>query len=88
MKLKKEFVMTAMGKEFILVPTGKLAERFHGVVRLNETAAFIVNALGTETSREKIVDALLAEYEVERDVADRQVGAVLDQLRQIGALTE
>ena len=75
-----------MGGEAVLVPTGEAGERFRGIVRLNETAAFIVDCLRTETSQEQIVDALLAEYEVERSEAKRHVNTVLSQLREIDAI--
>lgn len=88
MKLKNDFVMTKLGENSVLVPVGDAAQHLHAVVRLNETAAFIVDELRWDTSREMIVDAVLMQYDVERDVADENVGAVLDRLREIGALAE
>ena len=86
MKLNPDFILQEMGGEAVLVPTGEAGERFRGIVRLNETAAFIVDCLRTETSQEQIVDALLAEYEVERSEAKRHVNTVLSQLREIDAI--
>ena len=70
----------------MLVPVGAAAEKFHGVVRLNETAAFIVECLRTETTQVQIVDALLVEYEVERSEAEKHVTKVIEKLKEIGAL--
>ena len=86
MKLKNEFLLSPMGEDAVLVPVGAAAEKFHGIIRLNETAAFIVDCLRTETSQEQIVDALLAEYEVERSEVKRHVNTVLSQLREIDAI--
>ena len=86
MKLKKDFLATKIGGESMLVPVGAASNHFHGIVRLNETAAFIVECLRAETTQVQIVDALLAEYEVERSEAERHVNAVLSQLREIDAI--
>lgn len=88
MKLKDRFVMTELGEESVLVPVGEPAEGFRGIVRLNETAAFIIKQLKENTTTDQIVDALLAEYEVERSEAEKHVNAVLSQLREIDAIEE
>ena len=86
MKLKKEFQLAPMGEEYVLVPTGTAAEQFHGVVRLNQTAGFIVRCLERDTTSEAIVAALLDHYEVERATAEPNVAAILEKLREIDAL--
>ena len=88
MKLADEFVSMALEDEMILVPVGKAAETFHGIVRLNETGAFIVERLKQDTTPPEIVDALLSEYTVERAVAERHVDALLQRLREVGAIVE
>ena len=52
------------------------------------TAAFIVNCLKRETDKEKIVEAMAAEYDAPREVIAADVEKVLDKLRSIGALEE
>ena len=86
MKLKDGYVLTPMAEDFVLVPTGAAAERFHGIVRLNESAAFIVRRLETETSREEIVNAMLEEYEVTRETAETHTDKMLSRLQEIGAI--
>ena len=88
MKLNPEFILQPMGEESVLVPVGKAGEKFRGMIRLNETAAYIVEQLKTETTEPRIVDALLIEYEVERETAEKNVAAVLEKLRSVGALIE
>ena len=88
MKLREEFLLTPMGESCVLVPVGKAADQFHGVVKLNETAAFIVWQLKSETNVDKIVDAMAAEYEGTREQFTEGVQVTLTQLRTIGALSE
>jgi hypothetical protein len=86
MKLRKGFLTHRMDDEQIMVAAGPAAKNFRGLVRNNETAAFIVDCLKTETTEEAIVEKLLSEYEVSRETAQQDVHAILEKLNSIGAL--
>ena len=86
MKLKKGFIThTVMGTQ-MMVAAGAEAANFHGLVRSNETAAFIVDCLKNDITESEIVDALLENYEVERSIAKKDVRKILDKLESIGAI--
>ena len=86
MKLKQGFITHNMGGEQVMVGTGAVS--FSGLVRSNETAAFIVDRLKKETTKEEIVDAMLREYDAPREIIERDVEKILQTLRSIGALDE
>lgn len=86
MKLKSGFVPHDMGNEQVIVPTGESS--FAGMVRCNGTAAFIVNCLLEDTSRDAIVEAMLAKYDVSTETAGAAVDKILAQLRGIDAIEE
>ena len=86
MKLKNGFVTHEMGGEQIMVATGDVS--FPGLVRSNPTAAFIVDCLKEETTKEAIVQAMLNKYEVTEEVAAADVDKILGKLRSVGALDE
>jgi hypothetical protein len=86
MKLKPGFITHNVGKEQMMVAAGPAAKQFHGLVRSNETAAFIVNCLKKETTEEAIVEAMLEQYDAPRETIRQDVHRVVEQLRQIGAL--
>ena len=86
MKLKPGFITHNVGKEQMMVAAGPAARSFHGLVRSNETAAFIINCLKKETSEEAIVEAMLAEYEAPRETVEQDVHRIVEKLREIGAL--
>ena len=88
MTLNPDFIIQDLGDDTLLIPVGKAAESFHGLIRLNETAAFIVSRLGQDTTPAAIADAMLAEYEVNRSTAEANIAQILDQLRSVGALIE
>ena len=86
MKLKEDFITQDIDGTQFLVSVG--AETFSGVVRSNKTAAFIVDCLKKETTKEQIVDAMCAKYDAPRDTIAADVKEILDTLRKINALEE
>ena len=88
MKLKKGFVTYVSDGEQLMVAAGPASKLFHGMVKSNETAAFIVDRLKKETTVDQITDALLETYDVPREIAKRDTEQVIDTLRSIGAIDE
>jgi len=86
MRLNKKFITHESGGENYMVSTGESG--FHGLVRSNKTAAFIVECLKTEISENEIVEKMVEKYDAPRDVLGADVRRVLDTLRKIGALDE
>lgn len=86
MKLKDGFITRQTDGEQIMVAVGDVG--FAGLVRSNKTAAFIVDCLKSETTKESIVDAMSKKYDAPKDVLDRDVEGILAKLRSIGALDE
>ncbi len=85
MKLKKEFITHTSGDEQLMISAGG---SFNGMVRSNKTAAFIIDLLKEETTKEKIVSAMLETYDAEEQVISADVDKVIDALRSIGAIDE
>lgn len=85
MKLKESFITQEMDGEQIMVAAGG---GFAGMVRSNATAAFIVDCLKAETTKETILDAMEKKYDAPRKVMADDVDMVIGNLRKIGALDE
>lgn len=85
MKLKETFITHTTNNEQILVDT---SGKFSGIVRNNNTAAFIVDCLKEETSVDEIVDKMVEEYDAPIEDIKEGVNNVLNTLRKIGALDE
>ncbi len=88
MKVSKDFILREIAGEYILVPTGASAAKISGLVTMNELGCFIYKALRTEKTMEQLVDAIAAEYTVDRDTAQTDAQEFLQQLREIGGLEE
>ncbi len=86
MKIKNGFVIRAVGGEYVVVPVGERTKTFHGMINLNETGAFMWNFFTEEHSVQECVDALCAEYEVERAQAEADVCQFIETLKKNGFL--
>lgn len=86
MKLSDKFITHMSNNKQVLVSTDRNV--FSGLVRSNETAAYIVNLLKEETTREEVVNKMMSDYEASREDIERNVDKVLDVLRSVGALDE
>lgn len=86
MKLKETFVTQESDGEQIMVEAG--GSGFSGFVCSNASAAFIVDCLKNETTRDAVVDAMCAKYDAPREIIAESVDEILDKLRSIGALVE
>ena len=86
MKLNRSVVTHEMGDTQIMVSAESSV--FSGMVRSNKTAAFIVDCLKEETTKENIVETMFAKYDAPRDVIEQDVETVLSKLRSIGLLDE
>ena len=73
MKLKTGVIVTKMDDQYVAVTAGEAGKVFNGMIKMNGTAAFIVEKLQNEITLDEIVAALCAEYEVDEDVAKANV---------------
>ena len=86
MKIKNGFVLRTVVDEFIVMPTGDNIAKFDGAVVLNEVSAFVFKQLENAVSREDLLEAMLAEYDVARETAEKDLDALLESFVQMGLL--
>lgn len=86
MKLNKDFITHETEGEQIMVSVGNTA--FAGLVRSNRTAAFLVECLKKEMTKEQLIETMLDRYDAPRETIERDVQQILSILRSIGALDE
>ncbi len=82
MKIKEGFIKSKLGNECVVVPVGAQTIDFRGLITLNETGEFIWDKLSENKSEEELVDAILAEYEVDRQTAEKDVKAFVYTLKE------
>ncbi len=85
MKLKEGFLLRQVAGQTVVLPAGDELD-LNMMITLNGTGAFLWQRLQEETTQEALVDALLAEYEVDADTARRSVAAFVQKLEENGFL--
>lgn len=86
MKLKHEFVVRQVAGETLLVPVGTATLSLNGMLVLNECGKYLWDRIPDAGSEEDLINALLAEYEVNRQTAAQDVAEFLESLRKLGIL--
>lgn len=84
MKIKNGFKLRQLGNEFILIGEGLEQVNFNKMITMNETAAYLWNAVsdGRELSAEVLADLLTAEYDVTAEQALADAQTTLDTWKQ------
>lgn len=88
MKLVEGFCIRKILDETVIIPTGKAAHCLSGLISVNETGEFLFELLQTEQTMERLVAALLSEFEVEKETAEADVEAFVKVLIENGMLEE
>lgn len=89
MKIKDGFYMTAIGTDFVIIASTPEAKKvFDGMLRLNETGAFLWKKLADGVTEAELADALAAEYGVSREVSEKDTADFLDVIRSAGFIEE
>ena len=83
MHRSEEFLLRQAAGLTVIVPVGPAAVRFPGMISVNATGEFLWNALAAEQTLDSLVDALTAEYAVEREqAATAETHSFLDRVYQ------
>ncbi len=82
MKIKSDFMLREVAGYYVVVPVGNGALDFNGVINLNESGATLWKAMEKDITEEGLVDALMAEYEVDAERAKCDVEAFIKKLKE------
>ena len=86
MKIKEGFILREVADSFIVVAVGEAVKNFNGVINLNETGALLWKTLEKGAQEKDLVDALLKEYDVERELAEKDVKSFITKLTEAGLI--
>ena len=75
MKQKPDIIMEEIGDGYMLVPVS--GDKLDSVVSINESGGFVWDMLKEDVSFSEIVEALMAEYGISKEVAEADLRAFL-----------
>lgn len=88
MKIKEGYMIREVAGYHVVVPVGDAALDFNGMINLNETGAVLWKAMVEDADEEKLVSALLAEYEISEDIARKDVKQFIIKMREANLIDE
>ncbi|WP_133964717.1 PqqD family protein [Eubacterium limosum] len=77
MRIKEGYMLREAAGETVVVPFGEEALNFQGIISLNETGALLWKQLEQGCEKKDLVQALLDEYEVDAETAEKDVNEFL-----------
>ena len=86
MKIKQGFMLREVAGNFVVVAVGEASKKFNGVINLNESGAFLWKQLTSETTMDKLLEALLNEYKVSEEVAKNDIEKFVNKLKEADIL--
>lgn len=92
MKINNGFILrqvnSADGVLNVVIAVGNKANKLNGYLTLNGSAVFLWNELKEEKSKEDLVNALLNEFDVSKEIAEKDVDAFISNLKNLGAIDD
>ena len=88
MRLKDGVIINQADGAFIAVAAGEAGKSFNGMIKLNATAAFILERLKEETTIDSLVKAITDEYDVSAETAEDNAMKIVRTLREHGLIEE
>ena len=87
MKLRYDFEIMDMGEEYVAVPVGESAGKFHGMMRMNREAANMLRLIMVHPAPEEVLEELLRQNpELEKDDVGWELCNFLNRLIAEGIL--
>lgn len=81
--------MRTLGQEYILVAEGLEAANFNRMISMNASAAFLWKEVeDKEFDSEMLVQLLLDNYDIAREVAEKDVAALLKSWKEAGVVED
>lgn len=86
MKINYEFVKRKIFNDYYLVPIGEAANKFQGIMAINDVSAFIFDCLPDCSSAEEIAAKLVEVYDTDSETALSDTEAFMAVLREQGII--
>lgn len=86
MKIQKEFVLREIAGDYVIIPTGKTALTFNGLITVNEVGAELWKMLQSEVTFNDLLKGILEIYDVDEETAKEDIQEFLATLIEGGIL--
>lgn len=88
MQINKDLRLRRVQNKNFIVAVNELSQNFYGMVKLNDTAAFVFKCLQKKDSLNKIVKKVVKEYGINQETAQSDIEAIIEQFKKAGFLND
>jgi len=88
MKIKNGFILRKVGDSSVVITVGEAAKNFKGMIKLNETGAFIWSLISDNKTVDEIASAMTEEYEITKEQAKADAEAFINKLKENNVLED
>ena len=88
MKINENFLLRDIAGQKVVLPVGEAAEKFNGMIRLNDTGIYLWTLLEQDTDEDALLSAMLRDYEIDEETARADIHRFVETLRRAGILVE
>ena len=81
MQIKNGFMLRDIAGQAVVVPLGSRVVEFNGIMTLSESGALLWRKLENNSSFEEMVELLLAEYDIDKETASKDVENFLESMK-------
>lgn len=82
MIINKDFVMKKIGDEYVAAAVGNTAKNFNGIIKLNDSSAYIWNCLECGINKETLIENFANHYSVDIETATSDVEHIICVLEE------
>lgn len=88
MKKNPDFEIVQIADENLAIPVGEESHKTNGVVALSEATAYLLKHMELSVTIEDLVDILIKEYDVPKEVAEIDITNGMEKLKRIGIVID
>ena len=86
MKINSGFILRKVGTDHVVVAVGEASKAFHGMIKLNDSAAYIWKQIEAGLEPNEIVADLTTTSPVDAEMAKKYVDDLVAMMKQNGIL--
>ncbi|MGN8922640.1 PqqD family protein [Lachnospiraceae bacterium HCP28S3_F9] len=84
MKKIEEFITREIAGEYVMMPVGKTAQKFNGLILTNEVSAFIWEHIECVKNLDELVILICKEFDVSYEEAWEDTTELINQMKTAG----
>lgn len=88
MILTNNYEIVEIAGEYLAIPVGDMAINNRDVFSFSKAASFLIKQMSHEMTKDSLIDALVSEYQIDRQTASKDVAQFIASLSEFGLIKQ